>query len=165
MTNIVDNLIAVRIIYLLVQPFNKWDAFKEGIIDADGNKIGDSTDSDNWTMLHRLVARLKKILALAPGGKSMIASVAAAYMLVREHVENNTDLNENFAYSDIDTNVSFENYCFVRRTLTTIVEEGEAPTNVVGTGNIAGAGPEEDPPVRLTRKKKDKKNVTNPSVR
>ncbi|UTS52000.1 hypothetical protein [Synechococcus phage BUCT-ZZ01] len=86
---ILDNLIALRIIYLLVQPFEKSEAFKLGVIDANGNpllKIKDMSQQQktNYTMLHRLVFRLKKIISAAPLGKTRIASIAAAYMLVKE---------------------------------------------------------------------------------
>ena len=39
MSRIVDNVIALRIIYLLVQPFETTDAYKNGLIDANGNKL------------------------------------------------------------------------------------------------------------------------------
>lgn len=160
---VVDNLIAARIIYLLVLPFNKWEAYKQGIIDDSGERTDkDPGDSDDWSMLHRLVARLKKILGSFPGGKSVIASVAAAYLLVRECVECDVEpkLLEEYYQEAINSNESmtFETFNFVLDVLDFIGEEGESPTNVVGTGNIAGAGPEEDPPVRKLKKKVMKRN-------
>jgi hypothetical protein len=41
----------------------------------------------NWTMLHRLVARIKRLLGTVPMGKTLIASSLAAYALVRESEE------------------------------------------------------------------------------
>lgn len=87
---IVDNLIALRIIYLLVTPFEKTDAFKLGLIDANGNKLKDaqtSAETNATSMLHRLVWNLKKIINLAPGGKTRIGSLVAAYLLVKESFE------------------------------------------------------------------------------
>ncbi len=87
MGQIIDNAIAVRIIYLLVHPFTSWDAFKLGIINKDGKAIAkpkNQKEKDSWTMLHRLVSRIKRIIAIAPGGKSLIANIAASYLLVRE---------------------------------------------------------------------------------
>lgn len=92
MGRIIDNLIAVRIIYLLVTPFEKTKAYALGIIDENGNpklRIKDMSaeQKENYTMLHRLVFRMKKMLATVPGGKTRIATIAAAYMLVRECLE------------------------------------------------------------------------------
>ena len=100
----IDNVITARIIYLFVTPFEKWDAFKYGIIDKDGKilrKAGTLTkavEKDSWSMLHRLVNRLKRMLATIPTGKSMLTSIAAAYMLIREGVTDDTpELEELFA--------------------------------------------------------------------
>jgi hypothetical protein len=84
---IVDNLIALRIIYLLTVPFEKTDAFKFGLIDANGSKLKDAETADeknSTSMLHRLVWNIKKVFALVPGGKTRVGSLAAAYLLVRE---------------------------------------------------------------------------------
>ncbi len=169
MVAVVDNLIAIRIIYLLVQPFNQWEAYKEGIIDENGDRtekpVGDSTD---WTMLHRLVSRLKKLLGTIPGGKSVIASVAAAYLLVRECVERDIEPELLEEYFDAAINsgevMTIETYAFVSDTIHKITEDGAVIGNVVGTGNISGATPGEEPPVRKRKKKVMKRNVTDPSV-
>lgn len=158
MAGVVDNLIAARIIYLLVLPFNKWEAYKEGIIDDTGERTDkDASDSSDWTMLHRLVARLKKILGSFPGGKSVIASVAAAYLLVRECVERDIEptLLESYYKDAVDSNErpSFETYTFVAKVIDTLSEDGVAISNTVGGGQIAGAGPDEEPPVRNKKKK------------
>lgn len=88
MGQVIDNAIAIRIIYLLVHAFKNWDAYKLGIIDDNGVRtskaIKSQKEKDSWTMLHRLVSRLKRIVALAPGGKSLLARLTTAYLLVRE---------------------------------------------------------------------------------
>lgn len=87
---IVDNLIALRIIYLLSTPFEKFDAYKLGLIDANGNNLKKAKtpqEKNATSMLHRLVWNIKKIINLAPGGKTRIGSLAAAYLLVREAYE------------------------------------------------------------------------------
>lgn len=92
---VVDNLIAVRFIWLLSTPFEKFDAYKLGLIDENGVKLKKATTSEEknaTSMLHRLVWNLKRIIALAPGGKSRIGSLVAAYLLVKEAYEN--DYNE-----------------------------------------------------------------------
>lgn len=104
MSTLVDNVITARIIYLFVQPFEKWDAFKYGIIDKNGiilrkaSSLRISAEKDSWSMLHRFVSRLKRMLATIPTGRSMLTSVAAVYMLIREGVTDETDgLEEMFA--------------------------------------------------------------------
>lgn len=78
---------------MLVTSFDKTDAFKLGIIDAEGTplkKIKDlktSEEKDAYDMLDRLVFSLKRLLGKVPGGKSKLASLAAAYWLVKESYE------------------------------------------------------------------------------
>jgi hypothetical protein len=122
-----DTAIALRIIYLLNTPFEKWPAYKEGVIDEDGNTLQKGVKSDNWTMLHRLVARLKRIIAMAPGGKSALGSAIATYLMVKEQ-----------------RNLSFGEY----HDFVSLYEEGEAPANnVVSTGvkAISDTAPVRDP--------------------
>ena len=97
MANSVDNLIAFRILYKLVTPFDKTEAYKRGVIDADGKvlvKIKDQTPEQKgaYDMLDRLVFSLKRLIGKVPGGKSQIASFAAAYYLVKEAYENKTTI-------------------------------------------------------------------------
>jgi hypothetical protein len=86
----IDNILAFRILYMLVMPFDQTDAYKFGIIDAEGNALKKSKDlkkseeKDAYTMLDRLVFSLKKLLGKVPGGKSKLASLVAAYWLVKE---------------------------------------------------------------------------------
>lgn len=89
MSNYLDNLIAFRVLYALTVPFDKTPAFKSGVIDADGNiivKTNDRTSEqrDSYDVLDRLIFSLKRLLGKIPGGKSNIASLAAAYLLIRE---------------------------------------------------------------------------------
>lgn len=102
----IDNLLALRIVYLLTVPFNQTDAFKLGLIDAEGKQLkkAKTTDEKNATnMLFRLVWNLKKVFALVPYGDTRIGQLAAAYLLVKESLEfNHTEeqalqhFNENF---------------------------------------------------------------------
>lgn len=153
MVAIVDNLIAARIIYLLVLPFNKWEAFKEGIIDDVGERTTKEGDSDNWSMLHRLVARLKKMLGAFPGGKSMIASIGAAYLLVRECLESNIEpqLLEEWYLETMSLNesMSFETYNFVSNTLKNISEDVG-----VAVSSVSGIGAPDEAPGKIKKKKK-----------
>ncbi len=147
MAKIVDNVIAARILYLLVLPFYKWQAFKEGIIDENGAVIQQGAKSDNWTMLHRLVSRLKILLGKLPGGKSPIASAAAAYLLVKECVEsNNEPYRIELVYDQVSKlEVPDELISEVTEFYSDLLEDGEAvPTNNIS--NIAGIKPGDEPP-------------------
>ena len=66
----VDLLIAYRVIKLLVTPFKNQEAFKTGIIDADGKVLKPyrllktGAEKSSYTMLHRFVFNLKRIFQL-----------------------------------------------------------------------------------------------------
>ena len=104
----VDNLLAFRILYMLVTPFDKTDAYKFGIIDKDGNPLKKSKDlktseeKDSYTNLTRLVFSLKRLLAKLPGGKSQLASIVAAYWLIKESAGKRTVIREEELLSMID---------------------------------------------------------------
>jgi hypothetical protein len=91
MARIIDNIIALRIAYLLITPIENTDAFKLGLIDADGKTVrkAKTTEESNATsMLHRLCWNLKRIIGLVPGGSTRIGSLAATWLLMKEAYEN-----------------------------------------------------------------------------
>lgn len=91
---LIDNIIALRLLWIFITPFDKTDAFKFGIIDKDGkplkkaSALKTSAEKDSYSMLHRLAFRLKRVLGVLPFGKTNLASYGAAYMLVRENLAN-----------------------------------------------------------------------------
>ena len=114
----VDLLIAYRVIKMLVTPFEKHNAFKYGIIDKDGNvlkkyrTIKGTAEKRSYTILHRFVFNLKRILAkVGIKGKLGSFAVAAAlllrvnksYVQHKEVIESTiiTYLKENNLYEDI----------------------------------------------------------------
>lgn len=146
MSRTVDNLIAYRILSMLVKPFDKTIAFELGIIDAKGkvlkkaNTLKDSKEKAAYTYLHRLVFSLKRLLAKAPGGSSKIGSLAAAYYLIKECYERNEStqvLEERFS-ALIESNVILvEEQCLVEEFVS--LQEDVA--------NVTGAGVSTDAPV------------------
>lgn len=94
MTRFVDSLIAYRILRLLTTPFEETDAFKLGIIDNKGrelkkmNQLNTVAERDAYTILHRLVFRIKKIVEKVPIENKKFLSFAAALSLIKECVEN-----------------------------------------------------------------------------
>ncbi len=103
----IDLFVTYRFIKLLVTPFEKQEAFKLGLINKDGHRIGpvdkwgqmwvkknplNTTEKRNaYTTLHKLVFNIKKIFAKVPGLRSRLGTYAAALFLLkdtfREHVE------------------------------------------------------------------------------
>jgi hypothetical protein len=82
-----------RFLALLVTPFNKTKAYEKGIIDEFGKRlkkppfssIEEREDYANYyTRFIRLVFNVKKLIGKVPGGKSRIASYAAALYLIKE---------------------------------------------------------------------------------
>lgn len=90
MANLVDLYTVYRILRKLTTPFEEWDAYKEGVIDAEGNiikKIDDRVTQDqrdSLSPLDVLILNLKKILNKLPFGKSKLASYGAAMFLIKE---------------------------------------------------------------------------------
>ena len=91
-----DLVFTIRFLKLLVTPFDKLGAFRAGIIDKDGKKNPDfntnSTDDraayrTHYTPFIRMAINLKRLLAKAPGGQSVIARYGAALLLIKEHGE------------------------------------------------------------------------------
>ena len=93
MSRIVDNLIAYRILKMLVTNFEDTEAYKLGIIDAKGknirkaNTLQTSKERDAYTYLNRLVFNMKKIINKIPSGESKIKSLVAALWLVKEQYQ------------------------------------------------------------------------------
>jgi len=88
-----DLVYTFRFLRLLTTPFEETEAYKLGIIDAEGKRqksftLDSMEDRDNYrnyyTPFHRLVFNIKKIMAKAPGGSSKLASYATALYLLKE---------------------------------------------------------------------------------
>jgi hypothetical protein len=93
MSRIVDNLIAYRILKMLVTNFEDTEAFKLGIIDKKGKNLRKTStlvttqEREAYTYLHRLVFNMKKIINKIPSGESKLKSLIAALWLVKEQYQ------------------------------------------------------------------------------
>tara|TARA_B100001057_G_scaffold183288_1_gene184011 strand:- start:8626 stop:9231 length:606 start_codon:yes stop_codon:yes gene_type:complete len=93
----IDAFITFRFLKLLVTPFNKTEAYRLGIIDERGKvlrkykSLERMEERQAYTILHRLVFNVKKLIEKVPGGKSRLASYAAALFLIKEHVKEYQD--------------------------------------------------------------------------
>tara|TARA_B110000503_G_C7087029_1_gene387766 strand:+ start:736 stop:1329 length:594 start_codon:yes stop_codon:yes gene_type:complete len=85
-----DLFYAFRFLKLLVTPWDKTDAFELGILDEKGkvlkkaSTLDTSEEKSAYTIFHRLVFNIKRLLGLLPFGKTKLASWATAIFLIRE---------------------------------------------------------------------------------
>lgn len=91
-----DLFYAFRFLKLLVSSWDKTDAYELGIIDADGKLLKKAQDRKTpqeksaYTVFHRLVFNVKRLLNKLPFGKTKLASYASALFLIKE----NTNLTD-----------------------------------------------------------------------
>lgn len=151
MGRFVDNIIAFRILRLLTTPFEETDAFKQGIIDAKGRELKrmrelhTDAELEAYTLLHRLVFRLKKIIEKVPIDNKKIVSYAAAIALIREQLDNNTepaDLEARFVVkmrSELTEEMNWVNDNLNKGSLFTFKQfrEDAPANNSMATGGIA----------------------------
>jgi hypothetical protein len=89
----VDALITYRIVKLLTTPFERQEAFKYGIIDKDGKVLKKSktlkTEKERkaYTILHRFVFNLKRILQRVGLGSRLGSFAVALALLIKENKE------------------------------------------------------------------------------
>jgi len=91
LTGAADLIYTFRFLRLLTQSWEDTAAYKAGVIDKDGNalkkpnELKTKEEKDSYTLFHRLVFNLKRLINKVPGGKSKLASYAAALFLIKEH--------------------------------------------------------------------------------
>ena len=86
----VDLVITYRVVKLLATPFERQEAFKYGIIDKDGKvlrkfrTLKTTAEKKAYTMRHRFVFNLKRILQKAGLGGRLGTFAVALGLLIRE---------------------------------------------------------------------------------
>ena len=126
---LVDMFLTYQFLKRIVVPFEKWDAYKLGIIDKNGKvlkKKKDLTTANEraaWGYFDILTANLQKLLAKLPAGDSVLGSSVAAYLLIKE------------SKSDVLLNEVYFETQFMKA-YSQLVEEGEPPANNVGGGDV-----------------------------
>jgi hypothetical protein len=88
----VDLFITYKFIRLLVTKWSDTEAYDEGVIDNKGKllvKVANQTNAQKkvYTVFHRLVFNIKRILEKIPFGSSRIKSYAAALYLLKEETD------------------------------------------------------------------------------
>ena len=84
-----DLAFTFRFIRMLTMDWKNWDAYKEGLIDENGErKKGVKLDTDAkksaYTPFVRLCANVKRLVGKLPGGGSKLGSFASALYLIKE---------------------------------------------------------------------------------
>ena len=99
----IDLFVTYRFIKLLVTPFEKTDAYRLGIIDADGKRILEPGTTNKpttlrtveeksaYTVLHKLVFNIKKIFGKVPGLRTKLGTYAAALFLLKDTFKESVD--------------------------------------------------------------------------
>ena len=90
MGSAIDTVIVFRVLRLLTYKWTDQAAYKEGLIDDKGKRLKKikaktSKQKNAYTLLHRLVFNLKRLLQKISFGRGTIASYAAALFLIKEH--------------------------------------------------------------------------------
>ena len=121
MSRAIDLFVTYRFLKLLVTPWKKQEAYKQGIIDDKGKALKKARDlateaeRESFTLLHRLVFNCKRIMGKIPFVRSQLGTYATALFLLKEHykIENlpegeiNKFLMEN-KLVNFDNNISEE---------------------------------------------------------
>lgn len=173
MGQFVDNLLAYRVLRLLTTPFEDTDAFKLGIIDAKGKELKPMSalntviEREAYTLLHRLVFRLKKIIEKIPIENKRLLSLAAAYSLIRENFDKKyepVDLENQFVNrltQNLNEEIEIVETFFSNRKMFTFKQYQEEMGAVAANNAAATPGIANPDPPRLFGKKviKRKANV------
>ena len=170
MSRALDAVVGIRLLKLLSTPINNSKAFQLGIVDKDGNKIKDPSNTNErnaYTLLNRFVFKVQRALTRSSDKNARrLLTFAAAMALLREYKDDDDDLDvavllEHYMQDEkvqrearlLESNVlSFKNYM--------------SEMNGVGGGAVAGigVGPQGEPGVDprlmpMARRKKKKKNA------
>ena len=91
MSRAVDLFVTYRFLKLLVTPWKKQEAYKQGIIDDKGKALKKARDltteaeRESFTLLHRLVFNCKRIMQKIPFVRSQLGTYATALFLLKEN--------------------------------------------------------------------------------
>jgi hypothetical protein len=144
----IDLFVTYRFIKLLTTPFEKTDAYKMGIIDADGNrtdkKLYKEKEQKSYTILHKLVFNIKKIFGKVPGLRTKMGTYAAALFLLKdtfkEHVEDPQVFEKEFLKYLKENNIEIDNSITEEVSL----ENGKLPKGIYKLTNDVIATGEDD---------------------
>jgi len=134
----------------LVTPFNKTKAFDLGIVDEKGKILKRRRDLEGdeeksaYTLSDTLIWNIKKLMGKIPGGKSRLASYAAALWLIKEQQDGYKITEEELELQFFDMfermyNNDLEFDSATLKKFEDVLYE-DSPTTAMGGGNIATRG-------------------------
>ena len=134
----------------LVTPFNKTKAFELGIVDEKGKilkrrrELEGEEEKSAYTLSDTLIWNIKKLMGKIPGGKSRLASYAAALWLIKEQQDGYKITEEELELQFFDMfekmyNNDLEFDSATLKKFEDILYE-DSPTTAMGGGNIAVRG-------------------------
>lgn len=147
----VDFVVLYSFLRKLTTPFEQWDAYKLGIIDAEGKvlrkraTLTEPPEKRAFTLFDILVLNIKKMIHRLPGGKSRLATFIAGLFLIKEQTNVEYASNEDILYEafmdfyDIvlsDPKLKKEVELLMRHAALDLDED--APTTSVSAGGVAG---------------------------
>ena len=94
---VVDLASIMRIITLITITIKPWTEYKTCVIDENGKTLKKRRDrktkeeKDSFTIFHRFVRNIKRIIGFIPFGKTILGSLAASLFLIREYQEHPFD--------------------------------------------------------------------------
>ena len=129
-----DLFVAYRFLRILTTAWEDQDAFKHGIIDKDGkllrkaNTLTKQEEKQSFTLLHRLVFNLKRILHKIPGVRTKIGTYATALYLLKQHfpeVENEKTIELVFKNWLVDNGMCADDELLEDVQQTTVLPKGK----------------------------------------
>ena len=159
MSKLVDNLITLRMLRLFTVKYEDTEAYRLGIINDKGEQLIKMRNfvrreqSDAYTLLHRLVFRLRGLLEKVPFVKSRLANYAAALLLIREKIVKEEEFweTDDVLLEKLDAAEHRPGFYLAEQQIRKAWEDAAA--NSTGP-NVAGTG--EDSDTVVVRKKKRK---------
>ena len=134
----------------LVTPFNKTKAFELGIVDENGKILKRRRDLETkeekeaYNLSDTLIWNIKKLMGKIPGGKSRLASYAAALWLIKEQQDGYKITEEELELQFFDqfekmynNDLEFDS-ATLKKFEDVLIEA--SPTTAMGGGNIATRG-------------------------
>ena len=105
-----DTYYTYKFLRILTSDWSDMEAYENGIVDENGKNLRKSKDltsreKDSYTLFHRLVFSIKRLMEKFPGGKSVVGKYAAALFLIKE-TTGMTDDQIRYAFSELGIDLS-----------------------------------------------------------
>ena len=154
-SKVTDLVLVYQFLKRLTTPFDETKAFELGIIDERGKRIKSkeiktTEEKNSYGYFDKLVFNLKKLLEKLPGGKTKLASYAAALFLIREAQKPERKYTTKDLQEELDASIK-ELEKRIMKNLKNLVED--VPANASGAA-VAGTGDDSDTVVVDPKKKK-----------